>query len=223
MGRPPGARNQDYEATKEALAGKVRGAVVRRGAQVSLHDLAREGDVSIPTIKHYFGDRSGAVAEALRTVRKDAAQYIANVADPGEMGLRESLLSLATGLAAAWVPAGVGQLFTSGMSAGLFDEAAGPGYLDGVLEPTVLAMEERLRVHARRGEARLDPEDELSVRTGALAFLSPLLVALIHQHGLSGKKCRPLPMGPFLAELVDRFVAAYGTEGALEPHSRERA
>jgi AcrR family transcriptional regulator len=210
MGRRPGARNADYEATKNALAVKILRAVVRRGAQVSLHDLAREAEVSIPTLKHYFGDRSNAVAEALRTVRESAARYIATVADPGDRDLRGSLVALATGLAGAWVPAGVGQLFASGMSAGLFDEVAGPGYLDGVLEPTVLAMEERLRAHARRGEASLDPEDELSVRTAALAFLSPLLVALIHQHGLSGTKCRPLPVDAFIESLVGRFVAAYG-------------
>ncbi|WP_433931533.1 hypothetical protein AB3662_44825 [Sorangium cellulosum] len=210
MGRRAGARNQDYEATREVIARKVLGAVVRRGAQASLHDLAREAEVSIPTIKHYFGDRSGAVAEALRTVRTSAAQYIATVAEPGDLGLRESLIGLGSSLAAAWVPTGVGQLFSAGMAAGLFDAVAGPGYLDGVLEPTVRAMEERLRVHARRGEARLDPEDELSVRTAALAFLSPLLVALIHQHGLSGTTCRPLPMQPFLEKLVDGFVAAYG-------------
>lgn len=220
MGRPPGARNQDYEATREALAGKLRPAVVRRGAQVSLHDLAREAEVSIPTLKHYFGDRSGAVAEALRTVRKDAARYIATVADPEDLDLKPSLVKLATGLAAAWVPAGVGQLFASGMAAGLFDPTAGPGYLDGVLEPTVLAMEERLRVHARRGEASLDPEDELSVRTAALAFLSPLLVALIHQHGLSGTRCRPLPIQAFIEELAERFTAAYGV-GGRRPRGEE--
>lgn len=213
MGRPPGARNQDYEATRDALARKALGAVVRSGAQVSLHELAREADVSIPTLKHYFGGRSGAVAGALRTVRSSAARYIAQVADPGELGLTASLKKLATDLAAVWVPAGVGQLFTSGMAAGLFDEDAGPGYLDGVLEPTVLAMEERLRVHARRGEARLDPEDELTVRTAALGFLSPLLVALIHQHGLSGTRCRPLPIGPFIEELVERFARAYEPVG----------
>ncbi|MBK8259353.1 MAG: hypothetical protein IPK82_42700 [Polyangiaceae bacterium] len=223
MGRLLGARNQDYEATKVALARRVRGAVVRRGAQVSLHELAREADVSIPTIKHYFGDRSGAVAEALRTVKEDAAQYTAGVADPGDKGFEASLRALATELAAAWVPHGVGQLFTAGMGAGLFDKAAGPGYLDGVLEPTVLAMEERLRVHARRGEARLDPTDELAVRTAALAFLSPLLVALIHQHGLSGIKCRPLPMAAFINELVERFTAAYGAKKALRASGRTKA
>jgi AcrR family transcriptional regulator len=210
MGRPRGARNQDYEATKDALAGKLLGAVVRSGAQVSLHELAREADVAIPTLKHYFGDRSGAVAHALRSARKQGERYIAQVADPGALGLPASLSKVANDLAGAWVLFGVGRLFGQGLSAGLFDEVAGPGYLEGILEPTVLAMETRLRVHARRREARLDPDDELAVRTAALAFLSPLLVALLHQHGLSGTKCRPLPMERFVALHVERFVDAYG-------------
>lgn len=188
----------------------MRRAVVRRGAPCSLHDLAREASVSIPTVKHYFGDRSGAIAAALRATPTEARARIEAVAEPGELRLADSLRSLARGLAAAWVRHGVGRLFTAGMSAGLYDAIAGPGYLDGVLEPTVRAMEERLRVHARRGEAALSPDDELEVRTAALAFLSPLLVALIHQDGLSGTTCRPLDVDAFISVHVRRFVRAWG-------------
>jgi AcrR family transcriptional regulator len=214
MGRPPGTRNQGYDETRRALAGKALAAVVERGASVSSNDLARAAEVSIPTLKHYFGDRAGAVAEALRSVREGSADRIAAIADPGRLGLASSLRSLATGLAEVWVPAGVGQLFTAGMAAGFFDATIGPGYLEGVLEPTVLALEARLRVHARRGELDLEPDDELGLRTAALAFLSPVLVALLHQHGLSGTTCRPLPMKRFLALHVRRFVAAYGATRA---------
>jgi len=210
MGRARGTRNQDYGATREALAARLLAAVVGSGAQTSLHELARVAGVSIPTLKHYFGDRSGAVAAALTSVRTSAAGRIAAIADPGRLRLAGSLRAVGSGLAAAWVPAGVGKLFTSGMSAGLFDAVAGPGYLDGVLEPTVRAMEARLRVHARRGELDVEADDELGLRTAALAFLSPLLVALIHQHGLSGTVVRPLPMKRFLDLHVRRFVAGYG-------------
>jgi len=210
MGRPQGTRNQDYENTRRGLAVKAREAVMKRGALASLNDLAREADVSIPTLKHYFGDRSGVVAAALRTLKVDAARYVDALADPGPLCLKAGLAKVAEELSAAWVHAGVGQVFTAGLAAGLFDAQAGPGYLDGVLEPTVLAIEARLRVHARRGEARLDADDELAVRTASLAFVSPLLVALIHQHGLSGNRCRPLPMERFLALHVDRFADAYG-------------
>lgn len=210
MGRPRGARNQDYEATREALASKLLGGVLRHGAQVSLHELAREAGVSIATLKHYFGDRSGAVAEALRSVKRDADGYIAAVAEPGEQGLAGSLAGLASGLAAAWGPDGVGRLFSAGLAVGMFDPSAGPGYLEGVLDPTLAALEQRLRRHAQRGEAALDPDDELSLRAAALAFLSPVLMALVHQHGLSGQSCRPLPLERFLELHVAGFVRAYG-------------
>ncbi len=209
MGRPAGVRNHDYQATREAIARKALGAVLEQGAQASLHDLARAAEVSISTLRHYFGDRSSVVAEALRTVKRDAARYIASMADPGDLGFVASFAKLARDLAGVWVPAGVGRVFTAGMGAGLFDETAGPGYLDGVLEPAVLATEERLRVHARRGEADLDADDDLAVRTAALAFLSPLLVALIHQHGLSGTRCRPLAIDAFVEAYVARFAKAY--------------
>jgi hypothetical protein len=120
---------------------------------------------------------------------------------------------VARDLAGVWLPMGVGKLFSVGLAAGLFDEQAGPGYIEGVLEPTVLAIEARLRVHAGRGEASLDPDDELAVRTASLAFVSPLLVALLHQHGLFGTRCRPLDLDKFMALHVERFVAAYGVRG----------
>ncbi|MFO0617667.1 MAG: hypothetical protein U0414_34050 [Polyangiaceae bacterium] len=202
-----------HQARRRELALAMRRAVIREGAVCSLHDLAREADVSIPTIKHYFQDRSGALAAALREVPAEAHAYVASVADPGDMDLATSLTALATRLAHAWVAFGVGRLFTAGMSAGMHDRVAGPGYLEGVLEPTVRALEERLRVHARRGEADLDPADELDVRTAALAFLSPLLVALLHQHALAGDTCRPLDVGAFVERHVARFTRAYGAHG----------
>jgi len=165
--------------------------------------------VSIPTLKHYFVDRSGAVAAALRYIPQETVMRFAQIADPGDLQLDASLLGLARGLAAAWVHHGVGQLFTAGMSAGLFDDDAGRGYLDGVLEPTVRALEARLTVHALRREASLDPTDELEVRAAALAFLSPVLVALIHQHGLGGSICRPLDLDAFIEAHVSRFVRGY--------------
>lgn len=189
----------------------MRRAVVEFGARCSLHDLARAADVSIPTINHYFDGRSGAIAAALRATAEEARVHVASVADPKDLDLRRSLLTLATSLARAWVTFGVGKLFTAGLSVGLGDVVTGPGYVDGVLEPTVLAMEQRLRVHAGRGEADLDPADELAVRTAALAFLSPLLLALIHQNELAGRSCRPLDLPAFVEAHVDRFHRAYAS------------
>jgi len=214
MGRPPGKRNLEYEIRREELLARLLPAVVRGVGRVSLHELARSTGTSIPTIKHYFGSCQGAVAAALRTVRKSAAVYIDTITKPGDLDLTDSLTKMARELAAAWVPHGVGALFAAGLAAGLCDDQAGPGYLDGVLEPTLLALEERLRVHARRGQLCLRPEDDPAIRTAAIAYLSPLLVALLHQHNLFGSRCRPLAIDAFISLHTAHYVTAYAPAGA---------
>lgn len=211
MGRPPGARNRAHDQRREELLTRLLPAIVKEGGKVSLHELARVSNASIPTLKHYFGDRSGVVAEALRAVRNSAAVYISSIAAPGDLDLQASLVKLASELVEAWVHHGVGALFAAGLSAGLQDEQAGPGYVDGVLEPTLMALEARLRVHAERGQLKLCSDDGLAIRTAAMAFLSPLFVALLHQHSLFGARCRPLDLDAFITLHTASYVQAYGT------------
>jgi AcrR family transcriptional regulator len=222
MSRTAGALNQDHQAKRLDLARRVLQAVVEGGSNISLNELARETGQSVPTLKHYFGDRAGAVAEALRSVRQDASTHIASIASPGALGLPASLTKVANDLAQAWVPFGVGKLFAVGMAAGLFERSIGPAYLDGVLEPTVLAMEARLRTHAERGELSVDPGDALAIRTAALGFLSPLLVALLHQTALEGATCRPLDLRAFIREHVERFMTGYVSKPAAGAKVRKR-
>jgi hypothetical protein len=145
----------------------------------------------------------------MRTVEDDAAPYLARVAAPGDLGLERSLESAAQNLATAWVRFGVGAVFSAGMATGLTEPSTGGAYLDGILEPTVRAFEARLGVHAARGELDLAPTDREALRVGALAFVSPLVVALLHQHQLSGRACRPLDLDAFIREHVRRFVRAW--------------
>ncbi len=208
-GRRRGARNPGYDERRRELAKSFLSAVVSHHGPPSLHELARVSDTSIPTIKHYFGDRAGAVAAALRSVQADAAPHLARVADPGRLGLGRSLHVAASDLVTAWVRFGVGAVFSAGMAAGLGEPSTGPAYLDGVLEPTVRAFEARLGVHASRGELDARPDDSASLRAAALAFVSPLLVALLHQEQLSGRACRPLDLRAFVDTHVRRFVRAW--------------
>jgi AcrR family transcriptional regulator len=211
-GRRPGTRNESYEQKKLALARRVRAAVVVQRGTPSLHELARASEASIPTLKHYFGDLSGAIAVALRTVEADAREHLQGISSPGHLSLLESLRKVGLDLANAWARFGVGPLFAAGMAAGVANATLGPAYIDGVLEPTIRAVEARLRVHAERGELDLAPDDEPGIRGAALAFISPILVALLHQHELSGARCRPLDVAAFTESHVVRFVAAYGAK-----------
>ncbi len=209
MARTIGARGQDYEAKRLALANRVLSAVLESRGELSMHDLARASGASIPTLKHYFGSRAGALAAAMRAVEADSSEHLSSVARPGRLGLTSSLRKVALDLSEAWTRFGVGRLFAAGMALGLRDREIAIGYLNGVLEPTVRAVEERLRTHAIRGEVALDPEDEADIRAGALAFLSPVLIALLHQHGLAGSSCRPLDVADFVERHVARFVKGH--------------
>jgi hypothetical protein len=213
-GRPPGRRNEGYAEKRAALSASVLASVLRHGPGVGLPTLASDAGVSIPTLKHYMGDRAGAIATALEGVRAASAPYVGSIRDPGELDLRASLAKVARDLVSAWTAHGVGRVFASGLAAGLFDLRVGPAYLDGVLEPTVLALEERLRVHTERGETNIAPGDAAALRTAALVFLSPLLVALLHQHALGGARCRPLEISAFVSDALDRFVRAYGARAS---------
>lgn len=209
MARTVGARSLDYESKKHALATRVLRAVLESRGELSLHDLARESGASIPTLKHYFGSRAGALAAAMRSVEADSSEHLSSVARPGRLGLTSSLRKVALDLAEAWTQFGVGRLFGAGMALGLGDQEIAIGYLNGVLEPTIRAVEERLRVHATRGEIAIDAEDEVDLRAGALAFISPVLMALLHQHGLAGTTCRPLDVADFVDRHVARYVKGY--------------
>ncbi len=222
MPRTTGALNHDHQEKRRALARRVLHAVLERGSAISMNELASDAGCSIPTLKHYFADRAGAVAEGFRTVREDAATYIDTIASPAELSVEASLAKVANDLTTAWQRFGVGKVFAVGMAAGLLDAQIGPAYLDGLLEPTVIAMEARLRAHAERGELSIDARDQLAVRTASLAFISPLLVVLLHQHALEGARCRPLDVPAFVREHVSRFLLGHGRRGRRRIESASR-
>lgn len=210
MGRPIGTRNPDYEEKRAALAEAALPRLIADGGATSLSELAAEVGVSVPTLKHYFGDRSGVVAAALLCQLERARPYVAQVAAPSSNDLRTSLVDFLLALVRAWRPFGVGRVFTVGMAAGIYDAAVGPAYLGGVLEPTLQAVERRLKVHAAARALRVKEGDADGLRAAALALLAPVVLALIHQDALGGASCRGLDLEAFVRGHVDGFVRGYG-------------
>lgn len=213
MGRPIGARNPDYEAKRAALADAALPRLMADGGGTSLNEFAAELGVSVPTLKHYFGDRPGLIAAALRRQSELARPFVEPLATPSSRDLSTSLVGFLRALVRAWRPFGVGRVFTVGMAAGAYDAAVGPAYLDGVLEPTLQAIERRLQAHARAGALRVGPDDAGGLRAAALALLSPVVLALIHQDALGGANCRNLDVEAFVATHVAAFIRGWGRPG----------
>lgn len=182
---------------------------------VSLKRLAAAADVSVPTLRHYFDDRGGAVAAAMEVLAHQAAPHVGRLRTTEGTSPQVTLVSAMQQFVAGWRDFGVGHAVTRCLSLGLLEDVAdgdstgpqvGPAVVNFVLEPTIDGLEGLLQRLQREGHLDAD----VDIRLAALALLSPVLVALLHQDGLDGDRCRPLEVGSFIEAHVERFLRGYG-------------
>lgn len=174
------------------------------GLRASLRELASAADTSIATLKHYFQDREGVLKAVMESQHVDAAPYLAMASTPTEGDVRSSLLGYLQRLKQAWFRYGVGVIQATSLATGLSSPALGAPYVNHLLEPLLGTAEARLKRHVELGE--LPPLNE---RYAALQFLSPVVLALLHQDSLSGASCRPLDVDAFFEAHVDAFLRAF--------------
>ncbi len=205
MTRAKGSRNADYPQARARLLEAVRARVCEPGgAQASFRELAEVAGVSVATLRHYFGTREALLAEVMAAMHRSGLPYMHQAATEPHGSLRESVTWFLGFLLQGWTRGGVGAMQAFGLTAGLRHETLGPAYVQELLEPTLQVAEVRLARHMAEGEMR--PCD---VRHAALALVSPVVLALLHQGALSGARCRPLDVPRFLEDHVDAFVRAY--------------
>lgn len=214
MARPSGARSPDYDEKRAALALQVLHCVIA-DASTSLHAMADHAGVSRPTLRHYFGDRDGAVQAALEVGAVMGAPHVAAlralpVDDPAAC-LSEALGRLLVG----W-RTGVGHIHEVGLKVGLDHGGVGRAYLDHVLEPLLQGIEHLLQRMVETG--RLAP---LEPRLGALCLVSPVVVALLHQEGLGGDRCRPLDVDAMVPRLVADFCRLHAPRAPADQASED--
>ncbi len=210
MARTPGARDATFDQRRRELALAAARALLRpEGGAASFRSLVAATGASASVLQHYFGAHQGLIVAAFEAARELGAPSVRVMADPGEAPLAASMTAAASWLREGW-RAGVGTLQAAGLVHGLGNPTLGPAYVEHLLEPSVQAVEARLAVHRDRGELRPDAD----LRFAALAFVSPLILALLHQSELSGRTCRPLDVDAFVAAHVDSFVAGWGARSA---------
>lgn len=218
MTRVKGSRNADYEEARARLLGAVRARLTEPGgAQASFRDLAAAAGVSVPTLRHYFGTREELLVAAMVAMHQEGLPYMHAGATAPRGPPPESLKWFLGFLVEGW-SRGVGALHAFGLTAGLGHELLGPAYVRELLEPTLQVAEARLARHIAEGELR--PCD---VRHAALALVSPVVMALLHQGALSGASCRPLDVPHFVEEHLEAFLRAYAVpseEAARAPRRR---
>jgi len=212
MPRTTGARNLGFHDQRNALIGKARERLARRdGPNASLRQLAAAAGVSVATLRHYFKDRKGLVHAVLQRGRQLGEVHLARTRAPAESDIEGSMLHFLQEVAGGW-QRGIGAVHSVGLVEGLKSDAAGLNYLVDILEPTLQALEKRLATHIERGDMRA-----ADTRHAALWLLSPILLALLHQHELGGRKCRPLDVDALLKEHARVFAQVYRPE--LQPRN----
>lgn len=207
MSRPRGSRDSDHEAKRQDLLSRMTLHMVSRsGGRASLRELAAAADVTVPTLRHYFGDRGQVIdavlAEALRRGRPGLdAQRSGD--QPFDLSVRDYAQDLVTALTA---PKAVrlGDLFAVSLAEGFLDPQLGPSALTHIVDPTVEALQARLAVHVDRGEMI-----ETDLRAASLVLISPLLLGCLHQHQLGGDTASPLGLAALVDDVAGAFVRAY--------------
>lgn len=189
MSRTAGARNRDYDATRDSLSARMADHLANRALATppTITEMATAAGVSPPTLRHYFGDADGAVAAAIERTGRESAPHLDAAADPGGMGVEQSLRSLLALTVRSWRDHGVGDVVTAGLSLGLSRPALGPVHLTHQLDPLIQAAARRLDAHVARGEL-----PAMDTRGAALSLLAPVVLALLHQDRLGGATSHPM-------------------------------
>lgn len=204
MGRPPGSRNADYEAKRQTLARAVIPLLLDPSAtRPSLRELARAAGVSVSTMRHYFGDRTGVVEAAFSevgaTAREILAESTSRTYGPPELRIRRFLL----GLVDMWDRHEVGRAHAAGLVEGLHEPQLGPVFAREVSGVLVHSTERLLQRLEHAGHLAVDDP-----HTAAWALLSPVVHLLLHRDGLSDG---------ILAPDVEHFVEHH-TRGFVNGH-----
>ncbi|MBS0360045.1 MAG: TetR/AcrR family transcriptional regulator C-terminal domain-containing protein [Proteobacteria bacterium] len=204
MARTKGATNAGFEARRRELAERLRlGLAEGASPPPSLRELAARAGVSVSTLRHYFGSRDGLVRLVLALHAPGAGRHLAFLREPGDT-FEESVRAAAAYIALGLKQQMVAELHRIGLAEGLGRPEIGRAYLIEILEPMIEALEARLAAHMDRGEMeRGDP------RVAALALISPLILAELHQGALGGAVTRPLDQDSFREAHCAAFIRGY--------------
>ncbi len=216
MPRPKGARDADYGVKRSALLRKLSERLIQLDdTRPSLRQLAIAAGVTVPTLRHYFGDREDLVEAVLEEIFVHGERYLERGAEPyGE--LDQSIRAFLKTLAEVLVDGPkLGDKIAIAFLEGFYSRRLGPLALNYVIEPPLKAMEKRLAAHQARGEL-----GDVDLRCAALMLISPLMVACMHQKQMFGDEVRPLDFTPLIDSAASSFMKAYGSPAALAeaPH-----
>jgi AcrR family transcriptional regulator len=204
MARRKGDKNADYEAARTALLDLLLPFVITaEGADAGLRVLAEAAGVSMATLRHYFGDRTGIYRAIMRRFGDDGAVYMAQGAIP-QGAFPDSIRQLCQFILLGFSFEQVIGMHGVGLREGPKNPSIAIAYLEHVLDPTIATVELRLKAHMAQGDMR-----RVDARVAAMGLVSPIYLACLHQGPLCGTKTRPLELSLFVDAHAEAFIVAY--------------
>lgn len=172
------------------------------GARASLRQLASAAEVSVPTLRHYFGSRDEIVVALFEAYRQRGDVYLQRAGIPTG-GLETSIRDFLNDLAYAMRRRGLGDIVAVGLVEGLLNHRLGPAALESIIDPSLDALVTRLQAHQDRGELA-----DVNLRNAALSLIAPIILGAHHQDQMFGASLAPLDVPALIEDLVRTFVAA---------------
>ncbi|MBN2801056.1 MAG: TetR/AcrR family transcriptional regulator [Deltaproteobacteria bacterium] len=200
MARPVGRTNSDYEEKRTALLVALQPLVFTANpSRPSLRELAKGAGVQPNTLRHYFGDRAGVLLALIAFVAEKGRPYLDWVGTMASRPPEAAIPQLMQTMLVAW-NSHFGEMLAGALAEGMGEPAVGPAYLDGVLDPTLRAVEALLQRYVEAGAL-----PAMDVRTASMSLIAPVYFALMHQGPLGGSETRPME----LEAMVEAHVAAW--------------
>lgn len=204
MGRIKGSLSKDHADKREALLYKLHEHVEQGDAiGLGLRSMAEVMGVSVPTVRHYFGSRRGAVQALLRTYKVDGEPHLEIMRKPSGAfadSIRDAITFLLKGFQESPLP----QIHAFGLAEGFSDRELADSYVKDLLESALEAIAMRLKHHIDRGE--MIPMD---TRVAAIYLISPILMTFLHQCGLNGKSTYPTDLKALAEGHAEAFIRAF--------------
>lgn len=202
-----GSRNAGYDDRRRALLEMLTDRLSDRSdGWPTMRELAAAAGCSVSTLRHYFGRREDVVVAVLAHIAQGTEEQLAATRTV-EGAFAVSIERVVRRATDALYDPVIGRLLAMGLIESLSAPDVGPTFLDTMLDPFVVALAERLQTHIARGEMC-----DVDTRLVAMAIISPILVAALHQKRLGGEACRPLDPDAHARQIARMFVAAYGTD-----------
>jgi AcrR family transcriptional regulator len=204
MGRIKGSLSKDHADKREALLLKLREHVERGNAiGLGLRNIAEVMGVTVPTVRHYFGSRRGAIQALMQTYMREGEPHMAIMREPVG-NFPESIRAATDFLIKGFEMSPLPQIHSFGLAEGFSDQELADSYVRDLLESALSAIGDRLKVHMERGEMmKLDP------RIAAIYFISPILMSFLHQCGLNGRNTYPTDLRALAEGHAEAFIRAY--------------